>query len=205
MESESLARRFDRCPVCGRGFHGRQTMPPPSGPCPLCSTTRDFQALAGPGLLPFATAVLPELRASTMRQALNEIVDDLVAGRRLGVSEGRDILQSLGRHEPVVSTEIGCGVALICARDPDIRRVLGAVARSDAGVELGIPDAQPVHLIFLIISPARQPGLHLFALQAIARYLRASRSDPQMIQNGDKFCENAHGLGAFGGGAVEKC
>jgi len=72
MESELLARRSDNCPVCGRGFRGRQTMAPPSAPCPLCSTTRDFQALAGPGLLPFATAVLPELRASTMHEALNE-------------------------------------------------------------------------------------------------------------------------------------
>ncbi len=175
MESQSLARRPDRCPVCGRGFRSLPTKTPPSGPCPLCSTTRELQTLANPDSLPFTAEVLPELRARTKQQALNEIVDALVASSRLGESEGREILKSLGRREPVILTEVGCGLAFVCARDPNICTVLGAIARSEVGVEFGVPDAQPVQLVFLVISPADQPGLHLCALQAIARYLNAFR------------------------------
>jgi mannitol/fructose-specific phosphotransferase system IIA component (Ntr-type) len=159
--------------VCGRGSRSLQTKTPPSSPCPLCSTARELQTLANPDLLPFAPEVIPELRARKKQQALNEIVDALVASSRLGESEGQGILNSLGRREPVISTEIGCGVAIVCHQAPHIGAVLGAFARSMDGVECGIPDARPIQLVFVVISPADQPGLHLGALQKIARYLIA--------------------------------
>ena len=47
-----------------------------------------------------------------------------------------------------------------------------SVASCPSGIDFGAPDGLPVTLVFLILSPAQAPALHLQALARISRLLK---------------------------------
>lgn len=160
------------CPMCG---HGRRRLPsqdPPQDPCPRCSGTPELETMTESGRLTFVASILPELQARSMDEALREIVGSLVVKRVLTERTGHSVLDSLSDHEPVISIELGCGIAIAYARDAGIDDVLGAFARSEVGLDSGNWNGNSVNLVFLVVSPASRPAEHLRALQAIAGYLK---------------------------------
>ena len=51
-------------------------------------------------------------------------------------------------------------------------RLIIGICRSKQGIDFGSLDGEPVHLIFLLLSPKSQEGLHLKILATISRFLR---------------------------------
>ena len=70
------------------------------------------------------------------------------------------------------STGIGRGVAVPHTKHPSVEKLCGAVAVSEAGVDFASLDGDPVHLLFLLVSPPDRPGDHLRALENVSRRLR---------------------------------
>jgi mannitol/fructose-specific phosphotransferase system IIA component (Ntr-type) len=63
------------------------------------------------------------------------------------------ILQKILDRESQVSTGIGYGIAIPHARMDNTDKVYMIAARCVAGIEFGAIDEQPVHIIFMMISP----------------------------------------------------
>ena len=68
-----------------------------------------------------------------------------------------------------MGTGIGRGVAVPHARIEALRRPVVAFGRSAEGLDWDAPDGEPVRFVFLVLTPARQEGLQVQILQAIAR------------------------------------
>jgi PTS system nitrogen regulatory IIA component len=128
-----------------------------------------------PGRLGFVASILPELDASSMEEAVREMVSSLVMKRALTEHTGHCVLDAITEHEQLTTIELGCGIAIAYARYPGIDCALGAFARSEAGLEA---NSQPVNLVFLLVSPTSRPAEHLRALQEIATYLKAFDGTP---------------------------
>ena len=114
-------------------------------------------------------AILPSLKASTKKQALQELSERAAKLTGLGA---REIFDSLLQRERLGSTGVGHGVAIPHGKLPKCERLTGVFARLDRPVDFEAMDGAPVDLIFLLIAPEDAGADHLKALARIARALR---------------------------------
>ena len=114
-------------------------------------------------------AVIPALRASSKKQALQELAEG--AARLTGLEE-RTIYEVLLQRERLGSTGIGDGVAIPHAKLAKLDSIFGLVARLDKPIDFEALDGQPVDLMFVLLAPEEAGADHLKALARIARVVR---------------------------------
>jgi mannitol/fructose-specific phosphotransferase system IIA component (Ntr-type) len=115
--------------------------------------------------------ILPDLRATDRWQAIDELIDNLVATGRIQ-AEHRDAIAAVVRkRETSMSTGIGFGVGIPHASTDLIHEVVGALGRSSGGVSFEALDNQPVKLVMLFLVPQGQFQKHLHTLANIAKLL----------------------------------
>jgi mannitol/fructose-specific phosphotransferase system IIA component (Ntr-type) len=94
---------------------------------------------------------IPDLKLKKKESALGELVD--LACRAGAVRSPILLLELLGLRERLGSTAVGKGVAIPNARSLTVQRPLLVVARIPRGIEWDAPDAAPVSLVLLVLSP----------------------------------------------------
>ena len=114
-------------------------------------------------------AIMPALRVSTKKQALQEIAAK--AATLTGLDE-REIFDTLLQRERLGSTGIGDGIAIPHGKPARIDRLFGLFARLERPIDFESIDGQPVDLIFLLLAPEAAGADHLKALARVARLLR---------------------------------
>ena len=67
-----------------------------------------------------------------------------------------------------------------------MKRLTGAFGRSTPGLEFRALDGEPVHCIFLLLSPQDAPRQHIAALEAISRLLRENAFRKGMLRAKDR-------------------
>ncbi len=116
--------------------------------------------------------ILPELAAIRKRDAIHELVTQLIASGHVSRKQAPDLERAIMRREDLGSTGIGKGVAVPHAKHPAIDGVLGVFGRSTAGIEFSALDGNPVHLVFLLVSSPEAVEPHLTALRRVTLLLR---------------------------------
>lgn len=114
-------------------------------------------------------AVLPALRVSGKKQALQEIASR--AAELVGLSESA-IYEALLQRERLGSTGIGEGIAIPHGKISGLDRIFGLVARLEKPVDFEALDGQQVDILFLLLAPEGAGADHLKALARVARVLR---------------------------------
>jgi mannitol/fructose-specific phosphotransferase system IIA component (Ntr-type) len=106
------------------------------------------------------------LRATSQREALREIVDLLVANGKIDNAER--FLNKLEQREKTNSTYAADGVAFPHARTKLVEQIVLGIGRSEAGIPW-TGKGESAHLIFLIAVPERLISDYLVVVGAIAR------------------------------------
>jgi mannitol/fructose-specific phosphotransferase system IIA component (Ntr-type) len=96
-----------------------------------------------------------ELRTRTKDGVLKELTDLLAQERE--VHDPQLLLEMLKRRETLGSTGIGHGIAIPHGRSLATSKLKVAFARSSKGIPFEAIDDEPVHLVFLIVAPYRDP------------------------------------------------
>ena len=135
-------------------------------------------------LLPEAT--IYDMQSTDKEGALTELLDALIRVKAVRKAKRDSILDALVKREELGSTGIGMGVAIPHTKHDDVRKLIGVVGRSAAGVDFKALDGEPVHVFFLILSPPDQPAEHLKALEQISCLIRH--------EHFCRFIENAKSL-----------
>lgn len=99
---------------------------------------------------------------SQMARFMNSLYD---------LSNGELIEQKILERESDMSTGIGYGIAIPHARITGIDRLYMVAARSVSGIEFNAIDEQPVHLIFMMISPTNTSTDHTQILSSLSRIM----------------------------------
>ncbi|MFQ5984037.1 MAG: PTS IIA-like nitrogen regulatory protein PtsN [Alphaproteobacteria bacterium] len=113
--------------------------------------------------------VIPDLRATSKKQALQELA------RRAAALTGlhqRVIFDSLLERERLGTTGVGHGIGIPHAKLKELDRLYGLFARLQTPVDFDAIDDQPVDLLFLLLAPESAGADHLKALARISRLLR---------------------------------
>jgi mannitol/fructose-specific phosphotransferase system IIA component (Ntr-type) len=108
-----------------------------------------------------------DLRARRKKKALQEIVKFL-SGRR-SVLDSQKLLKAILAREEIGSTGIGSGIGIPHGTTDAVRDLTCALAVSKKGVKYGSIDKEPVHLVFVVISPEMRNIHYLAVLASICR------------------------------------
>ncbi|MFH1743984.1 MAG: PTS sugar transporter subunit IIA [bacterium] len=132
--------------------------------------------------------VVLQMEATDKEAVLAELLSLLVADQPRMVQEAA--LEALVQREEVGSTGIGDGIAIPHARTPAIQQIRIAAGVSQEGLDFQSLDGKPVHLFFLILTPASAAGAHLKLLAQLTRLLRstASRDSLRSATTAEGFC-----------------
>jgi PTS system nitrogen regulatory IIA component len=114
--------------------------------------------------------IFPDLAGRSLEEALSEMAAGLA--RSGVVADGAELTRRLVERERMGSTSLGGGLAIPHCKLRDLAEVVLAVGISRSGIDFRAPDGLPVKLVFLALSPADAPALHLQALARISRVIR---------------------------------
>jgi PTS system fructose-specific IIA component/PTS system nitrogen regulatory IIA component len=136
-------------------------------------------------------AIVPELEATDRDGAIRELVESLVTAGALDADSVDTVVAELIKREQRGSTGFGKGVAVPHAKHVKIKKMVGTIGRSSAGLDFSALDHQPVYSIVLLLSPENQPQHHLQAMNIVfsnlqkdmfRRFLRQSPSREAIIE-----------------------
>jgi mannitol/fructose-specific phosphotransferase system IIA component (Ntr-type) len=115
--------------------------------------------------------IIPDLRATNRWEAIDELINILVATGKILPQHHDAIAAVVKKRESSMSTGIGFGIGIPHASTDLITEVVGALGRSKKGVAFDALDNQPVNLIILFLVPQGQFQKHLHTLANIAKLL----------------------------------
>ncbi len=101
------------------------------------------------------------------------------------VLDQKHLLAALIQREKQASTGIGKGVAVPHAHEDGIQRQLLAIGISQAGIDFGAPDGQPVHIVALLVTPRKHQKQHMALLAALSQRLQQEAVRQRLLQAGD--------------------
>jgi CPA2 family monovalent cation:H+ antiporter-2 len=122
-----------------------------------------------------AGGIVLQLEATTHDDAIRELV---AAIPRPQLPPGVDhamIVRSTLAREKELSTDLGNGVAIPHARCENLPSPLAVIGRSAEGIVFSTAAPEPVHLFFLLITPAERPELQITLLGQLAGLIRDRR------------------------------
>lgn len=112
-------------------------------------------------------AIVSDLQATDRNGAIRELVGSLAAAGAIPESAVEDLVAALIKREQNGSTGFGKGVAVPHVKHAQIKKMVGTVGRSTAGIDFAALDHQPVYSIVLLLSPENQPQQHLQAMNIV--------------------------------------
>jgi fructose-specific phosphotransferase system IIA component len=117
------------------------------------------------------TQIVPEMQASNRWEAIDELLNNLIDNGRIRPEHREQIAAVVKKRETSMSTGIGFGIGIPHASTDLIYEVVGALGRSEQGVNFDALDNQPVNLVMLFLVPQGQFQKHLHTLANIAKLL----------------------------------
>lgn len=129
--------------------------------------------------------IISEMRATDRWEAIEELIDHLVATGKIRSEDRASISNVVRKRENSMSTGIGFGIGIPHASTDLIHEVVGAFGRSSRGVNFDALDNQPVKLVMLFLVPQGQFQKHLHTLANIAKLLHQNEFRQSLEQAPD--------------------
>ena len=103
----------------------------------------------------------------------SEIIEEMAAklAECTAVVDRQTLIDAVLERESIMSTGLERGVAVPHARLPQLRRPMIAYGRSLAGVYWDARDGNPIHSVFLVLTPQTDYGAQVQILASIARLM----------------------------------
>jgi mannitol/fructose-specific phosphotransferase system IIA component (Ntr-type) len=119
-----------------------------------------------------AAALVVDLQAKTKDAALDELLGQAEAAGAFPPKARKPLARRLAEREAIGSTGLGNTVAVPHVKGEEIARPTLVLARCRKGLDWNAIDGRPVHALFLLVSPAKEPETHLQCLRWIAGLAR---------------------------------
>jgi len=113
-------------------------------------------------------AIVLDLNAKTGNQAIAELVEAIPSDKLPPGTDKSRILRLALQREEELSTDLGNGVAIPHARYPGLEAPIVVCGRTIDGLLSSAASSEPVHLVFLLITPAERPETQLALLAQVA-------------------------------------
>ena len=117
-------------------------------------------------------AVIANLQAATREEAIEQLVAALADAGAITKRAVKEAVASVMARENQATTGIGRGIALPHAKIKAVKKVVGAIGRSAAGIDFAALDSKPVYIVILLLSSPDDPDEHLQAMETIFKHVQ---------------------------------
>ena len=124
-----------------------------------------------------------DLVSTDRMDVIRELMKDMVERNGFDAEYAQLVESEIIEREKLTPTAIGHGVAIPHARLERQAQVTAVLGRSEAGLSWDAPDGQPVHLVFLFVSPKQDIQIHTQTLSKIAKIASEHEFDEVTIRN----------------------
>lgn len=87
------------------------------------------------------------------------------------IQDPENVLKAVLERENIMTTGIGDGVAIPHCKTAEAIRFVIALGIHPGGIDFDSLDKKPAHLIFLLVGPDNEPGMHIRLLSRISRII----------------------------------
>ncbi|MDG2292640.1 MAG: PTS sugar transporter subunit IIA [Phycisphaerales bacterium] len=112
-------------------------------------------------------AITTDLTPTTRDKIIGELLDMLVSSGSVNKELRDEFLKAIIKRENRGSTGFGHGVAVPHIKHGKIDSMAVAIGVCKDGIDFNALDGQPVHCVFLLLSPEQRPAEHLEAMEAV--------------------------------------
>lgn len=130
-----------------------------------------------------SNAVLVRYPQRTKQQVIEDLVNTLCDSH--GLPDKERVLRAVLDREGLVTTGVGCGLAVPHGKLNDIEKMYMAAAVCPEGIDFQSQDCEPARLLFLILSPESTVGPHIRALSCISRLISDATIRRQLVSAED--------------------
>lgn len=106
--------------------------------------------------------------------AITQIIDALIEEKQIPASERESVLAAALGRERKGATSLGHGTAIPHAPIPDLPGIIGCLGICPKGIDFEGPTGEPVHFIFLLLTPEQNYRSYIPILAQIATLMRDS-------------------------------
>lgn len=103
---------------------------------------------------------------------LRAFLDRLVAAGALDGDASTTVLRAVLKRERTGTTGVGRGIAIPHCKTSAVAEPFVAFARTTEPIEYGAADGDPVHSLFLVVSPPEAADAHVEVLRSVAKIAR---------------------------------
>lgn len=128
--------------------------------------------------------IFPKLEGSDVASALWAFSECMV--KQGIVNDVHQLYEKLLEREDLCSTGVGAGVAIPHCKVKKLNEVVVAVGILRSAIDYGASDGQPVRVLFLVLSPEKEPAAHLKCLAAISKWVQADSHVERILQQPDR-------------------
>ena len=135
--------------------------------------------------------LIANLKAQEKQAAIQEMIARLNDSGAVEPDQSPSVMKAILKREEMGSTGIGRGIAVPHAKTSAVKKVVGVLAVSPAGIDFDALDGQPVQAIFLVLSPPDAPEEHIQVLRRItemmrdedlSRFLRSTKDEKSLVE-----------------------
>ena len=113
--------------------------------------------------------------------AIAQMVDALIEEQQIPVSERQTVLEAALERERKSSTALGHGTAIPHAPIPDLPGIIGCLGICPQGIDFESPSNEPVHFIFLLLTPEQNYRSYIPILAQIATLMHTDAAHRDML------------------------
>ena len=130
--------------------------------------------------------VVEDMKATEKKLAIRELLAHLVQLRRISAEIAKKLERAVIRRESQGSTGIGKGLAIPHMKNcSHVSEVMAIFGRAKAGIPFDAIDGEPVHLLFLVISPSGAESDHVAVMKKIASIGRDEKTNRYLTNSED--------------------
>lgn len=129
------------------------------------SALRMSQVVVGAAYTPLAAD-------SDKRAVISALAGALVAVKRIPESSLLTVIEEAMKREMVGSTGIGHGIAIPHCRTPLVSEMICSYGHCRDGLDFDSLDGEPVHSVFLLLTPPERKDQHLQLMKSFAGLIR---------------------------------
>lgn len=123
------------------------------------------------------------LSGSSRDDCIKELIDKLASSNT--IKNDKTIFDAVLEREKIMTTGVGNGIAIPHCKHPDSPEFAVCLGIHQKGVDFQAIDKKIVKIIFLLVGPENNPGLHIKLLSRISRLMSNEELRQQLLS-----CEN---------------
>ena len=124
-------------------------------------------------------SIVADLNSTDKKGVINELAAAVSPSANVSAEQ---IASVLLEREKLGSTGIGGGIAIPHGKLDEMDNIIVGFGSSPQGVEYDSLDNKPVHIFFVLLTPADSTGGHLKVLAQISKLLKATQFKDRLIE-----------------------